>query len=163
MPQSLDQKPGCLGFLQKLLAGLVIGESERDGPWPYAKKKYLLSRAEFSFFRVLQQACGERFVVCPKVRLADLMYVKKGTENRQSFHNKIDRKHIDFVLCDAQTMQPVAAVELDDQSHNNEKARQRDEVKDKACAAAGLPLIRFKVQRAYDPNAIATQLAELDV
>ena len=160
MSQSLDQKPGCLGFLQKLFGSLEGGGAGVD--WPYVRQpKGLLSKGEFSFFRVLQQACGDRYVVCPKVGLVDLLTVKKVTEKWQSYRNKIDRKHIDFVLCDAQTMQVVAAVELDDKSHDSDRARQRDAVKNKACAAAGLPLIRFKAQRAYDSHAIAAELSAL--
>ena len=126
-----------------------------------ARKKFLLSKAEFSFYRVLQQACGERYVVCPKVGLGDLLYVKKGTEKRQSFRNKIDRKHIDFVLCDPQTMAPVAGVELDDKSHQSEPAQKRDADKDKACRDAGLVLIRIKARRAYEVGEIAAVLKGL--
>ena len=74
MNESLDQKPGCMGFLQKLFGS--PGGGGVAGPWPYQRRKYLLSRAEFSFYRVLQQACGDRFVVCPKIRLADLLMVR---------------------------------------------------------------------------------------
>lgn len=160
MSDSLSEKPGCLAFFQKWFGAL--GGDGANQSWPYDKKKYLLSRAEFSFYRVLQQACGDRFVICPKIRLADLIYVKKGTESRQSFHNKIDRKHIDFVLCDAQTMVPVAAVELDDKSHQSESAQKRDADKDKACQAAGLLLLRFPARKSYDLNAIKARLANLN-
>ena len=87
--------------------------------------------------------------------------VKKGAENRQAFHNKIDRKHIDFVLCDPQTMAPVAAVELDDKSHQSASAQKRDADKNKACHDAGLPLLRFPARKSYDPNAIAAELTKL--
>ena len=160
MPDSLSEQPGCLGFLQKLFGSPGGGKARAE--WPYVRQpKGLLSKAEFSFFRVLQQACGDRYVVLIKVGLGDLVTVKAGTENWQSYRNKIDRKHIDFVLCDPQTMHVVAAVELDDQSHNSEKSRQRDEVKNKACEAAGLPLIRFKAQRSYDPKVIVAELGKL--
>jgi hypothetical protein len=159
MTDSLSLKPGCLGFLQKLFA--PPGGGGAGGPWPYAKKQYLLSKAEFSFYRVLCQACAGSFVVCPKVRLGDLLYVKKGADKPMGWINKINRNHIDFVLCNPQTMQVVAAVELDDSSHDSEKARQRDEVKNKACASAGLPLFRFRAQRSYDPSKILQDLSQL--
>jgi hypothetical protein len=159
MSQSLDQQPGCLGFLQKLFA--PPGGGGAGGPWPYARKQYLLSKAEFSFYRVLSQAGDGSFVVCPKVRLGDLLYVKKGADKPMGWINKINRNHIDFVLCNPQTMQVVAAVELDDSSHDSEKARQRDEVKNKACASAGLPLFRFRAQRSYDPSKILQDLSQL--
>jgi len=165
MNESLEQKPGCLGLLLKLLAGVSgdkKGKGGAEGPWPFVRnRRGLMSPAEFSFFRVLQQACGERYVVCPKVGLGDVLAVKKGTENFRTWRNKIDRKHIDFVLCDAKTMAVVAGVELDDASHESQKAKERDAVKDKACEVAGLPLLRFKAQRSYDPAKIAQALSKL--
>ena len=159
----LQSNPGCLGRLLQLLAGGGAAGKGGEGPWPYRRKKYLLSRAEFSFFRVLQgvasEASGGEWVVCPKVNLNDLLYLEKGTENRMAWLNKINRKHADYVLCDAQTMQPVMIVELDDASHQSASAQKRDADKDRACAAAGLPLVRVRAARAYDPAALAEQLA----
>lgn len=158
-----NEPAGCLGFLFKLFPGLTGGGVGGGGVqvWPYAKKTYLFSQAEFSFFRVLQHACGGRYVVCPKVGLGDLLYVQKGAEGRQAWRNKIDRKHIDFVLCDPQTMTVVAAVELDDASHNTASAQKRDADKDKACRDAGLLLLRFAARRSYNLEEVRAKLAEI--
>ncbi|XAL98445.1 DUF2726 domain-containing protein [Phycisphaeraceae bacterium D3-23] len=162
MPNDSRPPSGCLAFFLDLFSGGGAGgggdASKDDGPWPFAKKDWLLSKAEFSFFRVLQQACGERWVVCPKVGMGDLLSIRKGTEKYQSWRNRINRKHIDFVLCDAETMKIVAAVELDDASHQGQKAQERDAVKDKACADAGLVLLRFPARRAYNIDEVRIQL-----
>ena len=50
---------------------------------PYERERYLLSRAERTFFEVLCRAAGDRFYVCPKVRLADVVSVPAGA-NRWS-------------------------------------------------------------------------------
>ena len=42
---------------------------------------------------------GEARVVCAKVNLADLFFEPRPHENRAAV-NRIDRKHVDFVLCD---------------------------------------------------------------
>lgn len=39
--------------------------------------------------------------------------------------NRIDRKTADYVICNAATMRPLAAVELDGSSHDREKTRER--------------------------------------
>ncbi|MEO0514346.1 MAG: DUF2726 domain-containing protein [Planctomycetota bacterium] len=161
--QSLQSNPGCMGRLLQLLAGggaTGKGASSGDGPWPYRRRKYLLSRAEFSFFRVLQSVALENgWVVCAKVNLNDLLYLEKGAENRMAWLNKINRKHADFVLCDAQTMQPVMVVELDDKCHQSASAQKRDGVKDRALAAAGLPIVRVKAAKGYEPAAVRDKLA----
>ena len=154
-----NSNPGCLWRLLQILAGKA-GERGAEEPWPYRRKHYLLSKAEFSFFRVLQPLAAERgWVVCPKVRLGDLLYVAKGTEKPTGWRNKIDRKHADFVLCDAETMRPVAVVELDDASHGSERARERDAVKDRAVGAAGLPVVRVRARRGYAADDLRAALA----
>lgn len=158
MADDSRQSSGCLAFFLDWFGGGAGDAAAGDGPWPFVQKQWLLSKAEFSFFRVLQQACGGRWVVCPKVGLGDLLYVQKGTDNFRGWRNKIDRKHIDFVLCDAETMTVVAAVELDDKSHQGQKAQERDAVKDKACADAGLVLLRFPARRSYNIDEIRARL-----
>ncbi len=173
----LQRKPGCLGFLARLLgpdekqrAGAAAGSKRADaqlpgagadGPMPYVRKNYLLSKAERSFFGVLQQAVGTddedggRYLIFAMVRLADLVYIRKGTEKWQSWQNKIDRKHIDFVLCDKDTVKPLLAIELDDRSHETQKRQDRDGFVDAALQAAALPLLRVKAKAGYSVREIA--------
>lgn len=154
--------PGCLGRLLQVLSGggaSGSGDASGGGRWPYRRRKYLLSRAEFSFFRVLQSVAAENgWVVCAKVNLNDLLYVEKGTEKRSAWLNKINRKHADFVLCDSETMQPVMVVELDDKSHGSAKAQKRDADKDRALGAAGLPVVRVSAAKGYELAAVRDQL-----
>jgi len=56
--------------------------------------------------------------------------------------NRIDRKHVDFLLCDPATMRPLLGVELDDASHQRRDREQRDRLMEQAFAAAELPLAR---------------------
>jgi len=119
MNDSPDPKenPGCLG---RLLAMLGIKPRELDNGLPvehlpYRVRDDFLSKAEHSFFLVLRQMMGEYFTVPTKVNLSDLFYISKPNENRTA-RNKIDRKHVDFLICDPKTMKPRFAIELDDVS-----------------------------------------------
>jgi hypothetical protein len=51
-------------------------------------------------------------------------------------------KHIDFLVCRADTTEPVLAVELDDRSHGRAGRVDRDAFLDGCLAAAGIPLLR---------------------
>ncbi len=128
--------------------------------YPFSRKKYLLTKAERSFFGVLQLVVGGRYLICPMVRLADVIEVKRGTAKPQSHRNRIDRKHLDFVLCDPNTVSPVLAIELDDASHNKPRQQKADQLKNNALAAAGLPLLRVKAQQAYSTGEIEAQLVQ---
>ncbi|MEO0587119.1 MAG: DUF2726 domain-containing protein [Planctomycetota bacterium] len=142
------QSSGCLARILELF-GLELSPPPSPQALPYQARRYLLTKAERSFFGVLDQAVGNRYLVFAKVRLADLLQVRTGTEGRQSHQNKIQSKHIDFVLCDPNTVEIVACVELDDASHNRKDRQERDLFVDRALVAAGLPLIRFRAQRTY--------------
>jgi len=51
-------------------------------------------------------------------------------------------------------------VELDDKSHNRPKVIESDKFKDAAFKVAGIPLIRFKVQKSYARNDVAKILQQ---
>lgn len=92
-----------------------------------------------------------------KVRLGDLIRPRKGLDNseRAKHANRIERKHVDFVVVRASDFGVVAAVELDDSSHQRAKAKERDAFKNGALEAAGVRVVRVKWGRGYDLEAVA--------
>jgi very-short-patch-repair endonuclease len=119
---------------------------------PYRKKDYLLTPAERSFYEVLQRVAGDGMQVFAKVRLVDLVWLPKGTQNRQAHLNRVLSKHVDFVLCNRQTVSPILVVELDDSSHNKDDRQGRDAVVNDILHSVGLPILRVSAKRSYAPN-----------
>ncbi len=152
MPE-VSTRGGCLTVLLRL-----IGIRLPTPSLPYRQRDDFLSAAEHSFWSVLLAAVDGQAVLLTKVRVADILYVPK-CEGWQSHQNRIHAKHVDFVLCEQATMRPLAAIELDDSSHARAERIDRDKFLDAAFEAAGLPLLRFRVQRSYDPRAIAQELS----
>jgi len=112
-----------------------------------------LSPAEASFFQVLRLVTGQQVVALAKVNLNDLFFAQTGdTRRNRAASNRIDRKHVDFLLCDAQTLRPVLGIELDDRSHERPERKARDELVDAVFAAAGLPLLRVPTRPSYAPE-----------
>ena len=149
-----NEPPGCLGILLKLFGVKAPAKQQL----PYARKDYLFSRAERSFFGALQQVVGSELLIFAKVRLGDLLYIKKGTENRQSFFNRIQSKHVDFVLCEPGEVRPALVIELDDSSHDKASRQARDAFVDDALAAAGLPILRVRAKSGYNPDELAESI-----
>ncbi len=135
------------------------GQPEQAADFPYDRRKFLLTAAERSLFGVLERAVQADYYIFTKVRVADLLYVKKGTEKRRGHQNRVNSKHIDFVLCDRDAMSPVLAIELDDSSHEAVERQTRDLFLDSAFAAAELPLLHVKARRSYDVSEVAKEIA----
>lgn len=117
--------------------------------WIYRKKNYypykarhLLTKREYRFYLLLREVADEyHCIICPKVGVKDLLSVTDKKQYMKYFH-KIAQKHVDFVICD-RDLYVLFAIELDDSTHETRDARKRDHLKDKAFAAAGIPLKRI--------------------
>jgi len=153
----MDDREGCLTAVLRIFGinlqrSAVVGEA-----LPYRRRDDFLSAAERSFYGVLLSVLAGKAVVFAKVRVADLLYVPRGAGSL-GFQNRISAKHVDFVLCAPDTLQPLAALELDDASHARSERGERDDFLNAAFQAAGLPLLRFAAQRQYDPRQLMSAL-----
>ena len=110
---------------------------------PY-KKKLLLTKNEWSFYKSLKPIADELgYSVLAKIRVADLVEVTqtKDRSEWQKYFNKINKKHVDFVLAKPENLQIVLLIELDDNSHND-KQKQRDEFIEALYKQTGYTLLR---------------------
>ncbi len=127
--------------------------------YPYERRDLLTSN-ELEFYQVLYPiVCQHGWQLLMKMRLADIMAVRKGTEDYMAYFNKIKAKHTDFVFCDPDTLEILAGLELDDPSHERPERIQRDEFVDNAYAAAGIPLIH--VWNPIEPEELEQILLEV--
>ena len=152
-----EEQPGCLLAILRLFTGGKREEAPAE-KLPYETQKAFLTPAERSFFGVLQVAVADSLLILAKVRIADILSIRRSTEKRQSHLNRITSKHVDFVLCSADTVEPLLVIELDDCSHSSKSAQEKDAFKNEAFAAAGLPLLRVPVKRAYNVEELVTQI-----
>ncbi len=135
-------------------------EGQRGGlGFPYQRGRPLFSAAERSFLGVLDQAVGPEHRVFGKVRVADIAKVKPGLSKsaRQGALNRIAAKHFDFVVCRANDLSVVCAVELNDASHTSRKAQTRDELLANVCRVIGLPLLTVPAKANYSLQEVQDQ------
>lgn len=154
MTRSKSNNSGCLSLLFPFL-GLVKDRS--DTSLPYRLRDDFLSQAELSFYKVVSNLLTGPYVVQSKVRLADIFFVSRPQEN-MSYLSKIDRKHVDFLVCDAVSMKPLLGIELDDSSHRRSSRQQRDEFVNEVFQAAGFPLVRIPVGHVYNVGELTAQI-----
>src|SRR5512133_3175384 len=167
MARSSKKNKGCLSFL------FGLGSDDRDDqagtsvpadvkakePFPFRLRDDFLSSAEHSFYMVLKSMMGTYFTICPKVSLSDIFFVTHPDRN-MSAYNKINRKHVDFLICEAETMKPRFAIELDDKSHNRQDRIERDEFVEELFETASLPLVRSPVRQTYHTGELGVLFRE---
>lgn len=124
---------------------------------PYQARGHLVTKSELKFYKSLTKAVQDDWEIFAMVRIADLLRVEKGIQQRRKWLNKILAKHIDFVLCDPGSLEPVICIELDDSSHNRPERIERDIFVNRAFEAAALPLLRIPTQ----PNYRSREIREL--
>ncbi len=123
---------------------------------PYQSRISLLTAGERRFYHEgLLDAVGARYLISFKVRLADVITVRDW---KSKYGRKIAQKHLDFVLITPRATRIVAAIELNDASHEESERQQRDEFLFDALRCAGIPLITFPIYRSYDSQKIRRRI-----
>lgn len=118
----------------------------------------LLTKAELNFYDTLEPICSElNIAVFTKVRMGDLVTVK-SKENNRAYWNKIQSKHIDFVLCNIKTLQPIICLELDDKSHNRPDRIERDKFINEVLTSVGYKVIHIPCSYKYDNMNIKSKI-----
>jgi hypothetical protein len=118
-----------------------------DERLPYRLRGHLLSSTEMALFRALTKMNEGHYVICPKVALNDVFTIVRPNENVHYF-NKIFRKHVDFLLCDPQTMKPAFGVELVKPIVKSE-THSTDLFMENLFLGAGIPLVHVPSARQY--------------
>lgn len=129
--------------------------SASDAPWPFYAKKPLTQPEQVLYHRLV--VAMPECIVLAQVQLSRILGVKKGF-NFHEWDNRINRMSVNFVVClmDATI---VAAVELDDKTHEKATRVQADAKKEKALSSAGVAVVRWQVSALPDENAIRQALA----
>jgi len=149
-----------IAVVLSLVAWIKKKTGKEPVAFPYQSKGVLCSPAERSFMGALDKAVSNEYRIFAKVRMGDIVEVKKklSPSARQSARNRIDRKHLDFVICHSRDLSIVGAIELDDISHLKKERKERDQFLNKALEAAEIPILRVKAQGTYSLKALSSDL-----
>lgn len=114
--------------------------------WPFEPMP-IMTDSEVQFFKKLQLALPE-YTVFSQVQLSRIIEPsEEAGRDRQFWFNRVCRQSVDFVLIDQNMQTVLAAIELDDWTHESAARQKQDAKKDKALASAGIPIIRFHAEK----------------
>lgn len=113
------------------------------------KEPFLPAKA-FAFYNALQRALPLAVIAFPNVGV-DTIVAPAGD---LVAYKAIQAKYVDFVIFDKMTMKPLAVVDLIDPHLASGSIIQQDEAITKTLATVNIPVLEFRVQKAYDEKAI---------
>ena len=124
----------------------------------YVTKNYIMTYTELLFFRKLKKVTDNLdLLVFPQVDLERIIQV---SDNNLADRNRIKSRSIDYTIVSSKDCKIICCIELDDKSHNTEKAKQIDEFKNELFKKVNIPLHRIKVNNYYDLEQIENLLKE---
>jgi very-short-patch-repair endonuclease len=91
-------------------------------------------------------------IVLAQLQVSRVLGVKKGFSFHQ-WNNRINRLSYDFVVCSKDST-VLAAIELDDKTHESLSRAETDRKKEQATASAGIRVLRWNVRSLPDERAI---------
>lgn len=109
-----------------------------------------VNRSELAFFQTLKRNLPREYSLLAKVRLEDVIRVKRSVSNaevRWKLRGRVKSRHVDYLVID-EVGEPVVAIELDGNSHNEQTAN-ADALKDGLFSAASLPLVRVRTREDF--------------
>lgn len=131
---------------------------------PYQLKSSVLTKAELSFYHVLRRTVKDNVSIFPQTPISAIFYPQTGDHRLNGiYHNKINRKTVDFLLCDAQTLAPLVGIELDDKSHTRPDRIERDTFVDSVFEHGQLPLIRIPARSGYNLARLTEDLTKAGI
>lgn len=128
-----------------ILAYVFITEKEKTlaGRMPdFYRKKPMTNIEQALYFRLVTALPDH--IVLAQVQVSQIVGIKRG-KNTQAWFNKISRKSVDFLIC-KKDASIVAAIELDDKSHEQPDRVKADADKNTALRAAGITLVRWEAR-----------------
>lgn len=128
---------------------------------PYYLMKSVMTQHEKYLYSILDEFCRKyRFVLLSKVRLADFIQPQHQNDKRTYYYwfNRISAKHVDFLVCELNTIKPLCAIELDDYTHRYSDRQERDEFINNVYRSIQLPILHFYEIKQQD---IYNDLAEI--
>ncbi len=121
----------------------------------YIPKKFL-SNKEYNFLTKFIDLEDELHVnIVPQVNLASI--IEKVSDS--GFHNELFR-NVDYGIFSADYSKVLLLIELNDDSHNDYKRKQRDVKVKKICDKAGIKLITFYTKYSNEKNYVQNRIKE---
>lgn len=129
----------------------------------YRAKRYIMTINELKFYNILLEIAKELdLILFSQVSLYNILETKNNLDysTRQTYFNKIASKSIDFVLVDKHNCRIKLCIELDDNTHKQEKRKQRDKFINELFKNLEINLLRYPTYQIYYKDTLKRKIQE---
>lgn len=137
----------------------ILRYPKYDLKYRYNKKTYIMTKTESNFYKRLFGIFGREFLIFPQIHLPSLFFHTSYRQDNRASLAKIQRKSVDYVLCDVD-MKIYCAIELDDSSHDEDDRIERDKFVNELFRCARQPLVRISTRYSLSDEEIRRLVAE---
>jgi hypothetical protein len=133
--------------------------SRQSYQYTYGRREAIMTEREAKFFHTLEAAVKEKYFVFPQVRLSSLVSSKASGKHYKAGINRLNKKSVDYVLCERVTLETAYVIELDDSSHDRPDRVKRDDMVEESLRSTGYKLVRFRNIKGITSDQIIEQLS----
>ncbi|MDY0097532.1 MAG: DUF2726 domain-containing protein [Candidatus Dojkabacteria bacterium] len=148
-------------FLSFLKSLIERKKGPKTNTYKYERKEHLITKSEKEFLVTLESITKNIFYIFPQIHLPSLINHKIPGQNWKGALSHIDRKSVDYVICDKTNLKPLLVIELDDSSHQAEDRVKRDTEVERILNEAGVPLLRISHSDMNNRELIREQLLKV--
>lgn len=112
---------------------------KKNKPVTYGSKATMTPVERKLYYSIREALKDEKIIVLAQVNMTSFL---KWERRDQRAFNQICRKSVDFLVCDRDAS-PLAAIELQDKTHEQKNRKRSDEVKAEVLKTAHVPLVLF--------------------
>lgn len=141
-----------LGFVLFTIFISHFKSKNSKAKYHYRRKQFFMTRAEHQCYKALLEAVGQEYFVFAQVHLPTILDHTIRGQNWRAARASIDRRSVDFVLCDKDYISPKLAIELDDKTHERPDRQKRDKFVEGILEYAGMPLLRLENHGRFEPE-----------
>ena len=135
-------------------------ESSKKG-LPFKRKEFLMNIPERKFFKELQKIIPNNYIAFPQVLLSSIVRVTSSRKDFWKYHNKINRKTIDYVIFEKPYFKPVLVIEYDGKTHDKPDRIERDIKVKNILNSSGIKNFHTKHQKNINFEEIKNKIDEL--
>lgn len=122
------------------------------------EQKTVMTEVERKLYYALRDAIEDKFLLFAQVNMNGFIDPAKGQDQRAA-RNTIKTRSVDFLLC-SNDGKPLAAIELQDSTHNTTHRQEDDAKKAAALKSAGVPLVEFHARDLPTVTALREQFKQ---